>query len=416
MLGRLSSLQRFNDGRDHIVLNQSQFAEHTMRLNTGQRLLNNYDEIGGSKDLIQVTGLIEHSKKLSENHSKAATELELAESALGNMKDILDQIKTDALQGGSDTTAREDLEILGVQLRSLGENLYQLANTKLGNKFIFGGKQSDLTVVDHVPNSLFNNADYKEAQTDLGERSVEGIQSSISLQEIFSKTAEPATYTGIAFTSPLAANAEMNLVVNDGKNDIDLGDVAFASGDTITDIVNKINTAFTTAGGSGTIVSNNAGKLAFTTSTITGSIDNASAAIIVNPGNSLPNSLSSLGLRATTAKGISGDIREALARLDTAYNTNDTAAIRSTLIDIQENLDRLINAQAKLGDLVKKFNDGTKKDLDGIDALKTDQANIAKIPVVDAIQKVSVAQTVLNSSLQASAAILKMNIFDFVSL
>ncbi len=416
MLGRLSSLQRFNDGRDHIVLNQSQFAGHTMRLNTGQRLLNNYDEMGGSKDLIQVTGLIEHAKKLSENHSKAATELELAESALGNMKDILDQIKTDAIQGGSDTTARDDLEILGVQLRNLGENLYQLANTKLGNKFIFGGKQSDITVVDYVPNGLFNNADYKEAQTDLGERSVEGIQSSISLQNIFSKASQAASYTGTAFTSPLAANAELNLVVNDGKNDINLGDIAFASGDTITDIINKINTAFTTAGGAGTIVSNNAGKLAFTTSTITNSIDNASAAIIVNPGNTLPNSLSSLGLRATTEKGVSGDIREALARLDTAYNTNDSAAIRSTIIDIQENLDRLINAQAKLGDLVRKFNDSEKKNLDNVDALKTDQANIAKIPVVDAIQKVSVAQTVLNSSLQASAAILKMNIFDFISI
>lgn len=416
MLGRLSSLQRFNESKDHIVLNQGQFAEHTMRLNTGQRLLNNYDDIDGSKDLIQVTGRIEHAKKVSENYSKAATELELAESALGNMKDILDQIKTDALQGGSDTTARGDLEILGVQLRSLGENLYQLANTKLGNKFIFGGKQSDLTVVDYVPNGLFNSANYKEGQTDLGERFVENIQSSINLQDIFSKTAQAASYTGTVFTSPLAANAELNLVVNDGKNDINLGDIAFASGDTITDVVNKINTAFTTAGGSGTIVSNNAGKLAFTTSTISGSIDNASAAIIINPGNTLPNSLSSLGLRADTAKGTSGDIREALAKLDTAYNTNDTEAIRTTLIDVQENLDRLINAQAKLGDLVKKFNSGEKKNLDNVDALKTDQANVAKIPVVDAIQKVSVAQTVLNSSLQASAAMLKMNIFDFISL
>lgn len=416
MLGRLSSLQRFNDGRDHIVLNQSQFAEHTMRLNTGQRLLNNYDGIDGSKALIQVTGRIENAKKISENQSKAATELELAESALNNMKDILDQIKTDALQGGSDTTARDDLEILGVQLRSLGENLYQLGNTKLGNKFIFGGKQSDLTVVDFVPNALFNSANYKEGQTDLGERSVENVQSSISLKDLFSKAAAPATYTGSVFTSPLIANAEINLVVNDGNNDINLGDVSFASGDTIADVVNKINTAFTAAGGSGTIVSNSGGALAFTTSSITGSIDNASAAIIVNPGNSLPNSLSSLGLRSTTSKGTSSDIREALAKLDTAYNTNDTQAIRSTIVDIQENLDRLINAQAKLGDLVKKFNDGEKRNLDAVDALKTDQANIARIPVVDAIQKVSVAQTVLNSSLQASAAILKMNIFDFVSL
>lgn len=417
MIGRLSSAQRFDRGRDYIVSNQGQYAENSLRLNTGQRLLNNYDQIEGSKDLIQVTGRLSHATKNSENLKKASTELELAESGLNSMKDILDQIKADALQGGSDVLAREDMEILGVQLRNLGENLYKIANTKLGDKYLFSGKQSNLKVVDFVANGLFDNANYKEGQTDLGERSIGGIQSSISLADIFSTTPTAASYTTATFTSPLGGNAEMNLVINDGRQNINVGDIAFAAGDTISTIVTKINTAFTNAGGSGSVVSQSGGKLVFTTSTVDDTLNNANSAIIISPGTNLPNSLSSLGLAGPiTAQGVSGDIRTVLAKLDAAYNSDDKEGIRSAIIDIQQNIDRLINSQAKLGDLVKKFTDSETKNLEESENLKIQQSDIAKIPTVEAIQKVSLAKTVLDSSLQASAAMMQMNIFDFISI
>jgi flagellar hook-associated protein 3 FlgL len=416
MIGRISSLQRFTAGRDNVIRNQTSFAKDTMRLNTGQRLLNNYDKLGGAKDLINVTGRIQYFNQLSETNSKAYTELELAESAINSMKNIMDQIKADALQGSNGTFGEEELAILGNQLRGLGENIYQLANSKLGNKHLFGGIQSDKPVISFVPDDLFGNAIYKSGEAELGERSVNGINSSVSLGSIFNRNADTAKFLGTSFTSPLAANAEINLVVNDGSRDINVGDVVLDAGDDVIDIVTKINNAFLAAGGLGSIVENQSGALSFNTSFINGNIANADAAIIISPGANLPNSLSSLGLNTISAKGVSKDLRQTLNELDSAYNSGDNSRIRAVLVDIQENIDRLIDTHSKLGDLVSKFDDARNKATEIKESLMIDQANIARLPVAEAIQKVTASQAVLNSTMDAATKLMSQNIFDFIRI
>lgn len=416
LIGRISSLQRYNAGRDNTIRNQSLYAQDTVRLNTGQRLLNNYDQLGGAKDLVNVTGRLNYYTQLSETHGKAATELELAESALINMKDILDQIKVDALQGANETLGEEDLEIIGSQLRNLGENVYQLANTKLGDKYLFGGVQTDKKVITFVPDDLFGNAEYKEGNSDIKERHVNGIQSSVGLSAMFNQDSSTATYTGSVVTVPLTANAEINLVVNDGTQDINIGDVSLTTGDTLANIVTKINAAFNTAGGVGSIVQDTGGALDFDTSLITDGVANDDAAIIISPGASLPNSLTDLGLDTVSVTGTSKDLRQALNDLDSAYNSNDSARVRIALVDIQANIDRLVEAHSNLGDLVSKFNDATEKTTETKEALLVDQSNIAKLPVAEAIQKVSASQAVLNATMQSASQLMKQNIFDFLSI
>jgi flagellin-like hook-associated protein FlgL len=133
-VGRLGTWQRFNFNKNILLDNQATFAKDTLRLNTGQRLLTNYDQINGSKDLIEVTGKLAETVSRGKNSSLAATELELAESSLQNIKEILDQVKSDALLASSDLTSDSDKQILGKKLRYLGENLFQSANVKVGTK------------------------------------------------------------------------------------------------------------------------------------------------------------------------------------------------------------------------------------------------------------------------------------------
>jgi flagellin-like hook-associated protein FlgL len=416
MIGRISLLQRFTAARENVIRNQTSFAKDTMRLNTGQRLLNNYDNLSGARDLVNVTGKIQYFNQLSETNSKAYTELELAESAINSMKNILDQIKADALQGSSGTVGDEELIILGNQLRGLGENIYQLANSKLGNKHLFGGIQSDKPVISFVEEDLFGNAIYKSGAAELGERSTNGIDSSVSLGPIFSRNADTAKFLGTSFTSPLVSNAEINIVVNDGSRDINVGDVVLDAGDDINDIVTKINNAFLAAGGLGSIVESQSGSLSFNTSFINGNIANADAAIIISPGANLPNSLSSLGLNTISVKGVSRDLRQTLNELDSAYNSGDNSRIRAVLVDIQENIDRLIDTHSKLGDLVSKFNGAREKATEVKESLMLDQSNIARIPVAEAIQKVTASQAVLNSTMQAATKIMSQNVFDFLRM
>ncbi|MCE2929749.1 MAG: hypothetical protein LW817_09005 [Candidatus Caenarcaniphilales bacterium] len=413
-IGRMSTWVRQNSGRDNVIRKQIEYSKDSIRLNTGKRLIENYDQLNGAREITNTTGLTHKHDQLSTVNAKAGSELELAESALKSMKELLDQVKDDALKGASETQDPTDLSILGSQMRNLGENLYQLANTKLGNKYVFGGLQSDKKVLKYTPGDLFGNASYKEGLADLGERQVDKQQSSISLTNLFNTNSQSAVYDGTVFTSPLAANAELNLVVHDGKSEIFVGDIALTTGDTTAVVVTKINAAFNAAGGLGSIVSNNAGALKFDTSLITGNVESAKAAIIIGPGNTLPNSLASLGLTSRTENGVSKDLRQALNELDSAYNSGDNARVRNTLIDIEENLRRLTEAHSLLGDLVTKFEDRSKNNSDIKDIVQKNYTEEAVIPVAEAVQKLSATQNVLTATMRSSATLIKQNIFDMI--
>ena len=416
-VARLGTWQRFSFNRGILLDNQSKFAKDTTRLNTGQRLLNNYDQINGSKDLIAVTGKLNETISRGKNSSLASTELELAESSLDNIKKILDQLKDDTLLASSDLTSESDKKILGEKLRNLGESLYQSSNAKIGTKYLFGGTQSDIPVITHTPGGLFSNAVYKQGNTDLPERKTENIQSSVSLSRLFTTESSSAVFEGMVPANiPLTNDAEMNLLIHDGVKNINVGDIGFAAGDDVNAIVAKINTAFNSAGGQGSIAQNDSGVLKFDTSLITGNIKNSSAAVIISKGSNLPNSLSDLGLKVFTTTGTSANIREVLSKLDDAYNSNDSSALRNLIVDLDENIDRIIATKSQLGDLANKFNAKSEQYANLKIDFQIKQAEIAKIPVVEAIEEVNKSQAVLQATMRSSTQMISQNIFDFLNL
>ncbi len=383
-------------------------------MNTGQRTLNNYDQFNGNKDLMEITGRVAQKGQQVENFNRAATEFELAETALSSMKDLMDTIKVDALQGSNDTYGSDDLAILGEQLRNLGENVYSIANTKLGDKYIFAGLQSDKQVIKFSSGDLFGNAIYKEGFGDIGNRKVEKQQASVSLGEIFNQNAAPATFAGNAFVVPLAGPAQVNITINDGAQDLYLGDIDFNAGDTMPAIIANINAAFTAAGGLGTIVQDGGGFLEFDTSLITGNVENSIASVIISDGTTATANLASLGLQETTQFGNSKDLRQTLGELDSAYFSGDNQRVRNSLADVQKNIDRLVEVISQIGSHHQEFLEKVDRESYNLENLEIQQANINQIPAAEAAQNVSSAQTILQYTMQLSSRIMQQNIFDFL--
>lgn len=413
-LGRLSTGQKYNFYKNNIVQNQVDFSKKSLQVNTGKRYLNNYSQYGGTRDLSIVNSELGALDQTIQNTSIASTELGLAETALNSMKELLDQVKLDALQGSNDTYSPTELKILGEQLRKLGENIYSVSNTKIGNKYIFGGLQSDKKVVDYKSGDLFDNALYKEGLAELGNRQIEGSQSSVSLQDIFNQNSQSAQVQGQAFAVPLAAAAQINLVVHDGESEIIVGDIDFAAGDDLATIVTKINTAFNDAGGSGTIVEDAGGFLAFDTAGVTGNVENSAAMIAVSQGLTSPGSLADLGLNSSTNYGVSKDLRQTLGELDSAYFSGDNQRLRNSLADIEANMDRLISTITEIGNLQKQFDEGTERLSEKQDLKEVEQADIVQIPVAEAMQNLNAAQQVYSLTLQFSTRVMQQSLFDFI--
>jgi hypothetical protein len=76
----------------------------------------------------------------------------------------------------------------------------------------------------------------------------------------------------------------------------------------------------------------------------------------------------------------------------------------------------LISTKSQLGDLANKFNAKTEQYSDLKIDYQIQQADIAKIPMVEAIEDVNKSQAVLQATMRSSTQLMSQNIFDFLRL
>lgn len=415
-LGRLSSMQQFLGTRSNILTNQYSLSESTAKMNLGKRTLSAIEEPHSTSAIVWKNSNIVKRSNAQDQKAIAVSELELAESSLVSIKDALDEIKADAVYAASDTSGELDRDNVASKMRSLGETIFKLSNSKVGEKYLFSGKQSDVRTIDYTPNTVFANAKYKEGQADLGERRVQGYGSSVSLDAVYNTPKSSAIINSSAPTAGVI-NGEIKLIVNDGNgNIVDTGDISLV-GDNTASAVAKINAAFTAAGGLGLIATESpAGYLSLDTDLVTGSVKNSEASITLKEGSTPLNVLSELNLRAGTSKGVSGSLQDTLSELEAAYKSNDSASIRTLLIDLDAAIDRLITAEAKIGDLVKAFEDSATRDADAKNSLEISKSELEDLPITDAISSVTQAQAIVAATMQASTVVFQQSIFHFLDL
>lgn len=386
-------------------------------MNTQQRHLNNYEQIGGTKDLLNNRARIKRLETIEINETKAASEIGLMSTTVGGLKEIISSIRASALRAGSDSSGPSELLVFGQELQGLAKDFFDGVNTQLNGKYLFSGLATDKKVFDIDEGQIYSTGEYLEGYTYAGNRVIENKKASVGLDDLFAATASAANYTGsVPSPATLASAAEMNLVINDGYNTYNLGDISFTAGDNVSNMVTKINAAFTAAGGSGAIAQVSGGAIDFDTSLVTGNIENSAAAIIISPGSSLPNTLGDLGLEAGTTTGTSTNIQTALAKLLEAYNSEDNQAVRQVLVDLDAMLDAITSVETELGDIEARFADSISSTFNLRTDLEIKESDLATIPIAEAIQEVNAAQAAMGGAMQASALVLQQSVFRFLSL
>ena len=306
---------------------------------------------------------------------------------------------------------------LGQEMRDLGETIFTIANSKIGNKHVFSGKQSDLKTIEHIPGAIFGVANYLEGQNDLGVREVDGIETSISLEELFNTAAAGAEVTSDIATFGGGAG-DIRLIINDGNgNEIDTGSFAIGGGAAAT--VAAINAAFDaatplTAGD--TIAQLNGAEIEINTSLYNSALDNSGASITILEGNIAGTALSGNGWFEGTTFGTSADLPRTLNSLESAYLGNNGEAIRDILIDLEANLDRIIDARAQVGDLSDNFESSIAFDSDRKLDESVRKSDLKDISLVEAISSTNQSQAILNATMQATSSMMNTNVFNFVNI
>ena len=108
-------------------------------VSTGRKINKPSDDPVSISKILEYDELISRSDQYTENIDHAIGFLEVSDSALSGVGDILIRAKEIAIAQGNDTMNADDRQSASIEVQNLFEELVQLANTKLGDRYIFAG-------------------------------------------------------------------------------------------------------------------------------------------------------------------------------------------------------------------------------------------------------------------------------------
>jgi flagellin-like hook-associated protein FlgL len=416
LIGRTSFMQRFNHSKDNVLESQSTYTTDSIKLNSGQRNLTLYEDPQASYSVSSLSGQVVNLETRISQREIAKSTLEVSETLLSDMKDILDVVKADIITGSSTQSNAKDREVFGNKLRTLTENFYQLANTRVNDKYIFSGIQSDTKTLDFDPQDVFNNPEFMEGEDYLADKDLYGTPTSVNLERALNTEAEHASVTGSAPAVPITFNGDVRFIIKDGTGQgYDTGDINLTAGDNLAAVITKINTAANAAGIPGALAEEDpVGFLKINNGLIEGSVANNESNLTVIAGTTPSNVLTDLGLREQKSQGESPSIPTMLGDLYEAYITDDPERIRLSLVDVNTNIERLLSTQSLTGNLSNRLEQTKAKEQDLLDKKQIDKSDVEDISASEAIIASNQSKLVLDNVMRYTPQIMNASIFQFI--
>jgi flagellar hook-associated protein 3 FlgL len=90
-------------------------------------------------DILKLRADISRNTQVQSNLGNVKTQVDVAEQALSNAEQLVEQARTLAAQGVTGTQTAQTRLSLAQQVQSIHDQLISLANTQVGNSYVFGG-------------------------------------------------------------------------------------------------------------------------------------------------------------------------------------------------------------------------------------------------------------------------------------
>jgi flagellar hook-associated protein 3 FlgL len=143
-MGRISTALLYDRGINGMLERQSALSKAQMQISSGKRILTPKDDPPAAAHALDLRTSITQVEQYQDNADRARARLELQETALDGVDDILPRIRELALQGQSDTYPLEARQAIATEIRELNQELMALANTRDSNgEYIFAGYEAD---------------------------------------------------------------------------------------------------------------------------------------------------------------------------------------------------------------------------------------------------------------------------------
>lgn len=144
MMNRISLSQIFSRGLSGILNAQTSVVKTQQQIATGKRVLTPSDDPIASARILQLESEQARTEQYQKNIDGATTNLELEESQLENIGNILTRVRELAVQSGNGALSKSERQANAEELATRLEELGALANTRSpSGEYIFGGYKGE---------------------------------------------------------------------------------------------------------------------------------------------------------------------------------------------------------------------------------------------------------------------------------
>lgn len=229
---RISTQQQFLNSIDNMQRTTANMAKLQEQLSTGERLTKPSDDPIAAAQVVKLDRELAQLEKFQANIDISRRRLDLEETILTDVNNVLDRMKELTIQGGNATLTDADRKTLATELRGLIDYAAGLMNTQdAQGEFIFSGSKG--FTKPYEPNGVGSYSyqgdggqrniqvasNLNVPSTDSGEYLFEAVANRVQF-ETFGKNT--ALISNIEFPEPIEEREANFLAAIDGKGDLNL--------------------------------------------------------------------------------------------------------------------------------------------------------------------------------------------------
>lgn len=155
-MDKVSTSMLFDRGITSMLERQSALSRAQLQISSGDRIMSPRDDPPGAAQALNLRTAITQVEQYQTNADRARARLDLQETALSGVDQILPKVLELALQGQSDTYTPEARQAIAQELRQLNDELMALANTRDSDgEYIFAGYSGDTIPFSNPADGVF---------------------------------------------------------------------------------------------------------------------------------------------------------------------------------------------------------------------------------------------------------------------
>jgi flagellar hook-associated protein 3 FlgL len=407
---RISTKEVFDSGSQAIMQGQVDLMKTQQQISSGRKFMSGADDPVAAANGLRLRQAVDINAQYQVNQKAALGTLSQAESVLGDIGNLLLDIRTSTLAAGNNNLLDTDRQNISQEIAGRLQQLIGYANSTDGaGSYLFGGYNDTTQPYSQTGTSVVYAGDQGSRGLQVSDSRV--IDVSVNGAGVFNRV---ATGNGVFATSALGANG--------GTGAIDAGrvtspaallpghsyQVVFGAGGTTYTLNDTTAAAVVSIGG---VPQTNIAYNSVTGATL--SFNGLQFTI-----SGAPNAADKFNVVPTAVQSVFTTLQNLVTLLNTPVTVSNRAALNSGIADALTNIDHAfdnaLSARTQVGVRMKEVE--TLQTVSSIHdiSMKTALSNIEDVDYADAASRLARQQMVLEAAQKSFVSVTHLTLFNFI--